>query len=908
MGQTGQGIKQNWHNQPIAQVMAALDASPSGLSKQTARSRLQRYGANCLQGAPRRSAFIRFILQFHHLFIYILIMAAIVTLLWHHIIDTFVIVAAIFLNAIIGFIHEGKAETAMAAIRQMLAPKAKVIRDNELHSILAEKLVPGDIVLLDSGDKVPADLRLISCHDLQIQEAILTGESFPVIKDTQPIAATATISDQSNMAFSGTLVMCGQGKGVVVATGAATEIGHIGELLSQVEPMTSPLIKQIGLFSRDLTLVILVLAALLLAFGYFIQDYPFVELLMIMVGFSVAAIPEGLPAVLSITMAIGVRAMIQRHVIVRHLPAIETLGSVSVICTDKTGTLTRNEMTVATAITHQDIYQVKGLGYGLDGDLILNNAIINPTEHPIMIDMACIAALCNNATLHEKNSLWTATGDPMEGALLTFAAKVGLNYAQIQHQWKRTDTISFDSKHRFMATLNHHPEQQDAIFVKGAPEHILNMCKDQRVKGGGVEPLNKQYWDNMAATIAQQGQRVLGLAQCSLTSEHTTLTHEELDGTLTFVGLLGLLDPAKPETITAVAECQHAGIRIKMITGDHAGTAMAIAKQIGLKNSNKVLTGTELDEMDDPTFEKAALDTDIFARTSPEHKLRLVMALQKNNMIVAMTGDGVNDAPALKRADIGIAMGKNGCDATQEAAELVLIDNNFSSIMQAVREGRTVYDNLKKVISWTLPTNAGEAMTIVFALLCGMTLPITPIQILWLNLITEVTLGTALAFEPTEENILRRPPRPRHEPLLTRGLVWHIILVSVLFLFGVFGIYFYGNGQGYPIEVTRTMVLNTLVVLEIFHLFFIRTIYKNSLTWQSMRGTKAVWLAVIIVAVAQLAITYLPPFQAIFATQAISLFDGILIIGIGLALFVIVSLEKQLRKIWAQLRKPITLL
>lgn len=891
---TTEGIHATWHNISVDNSLERLDSSASGLSQSAAETRLEQYGANRLPEAAKRSALVRFLLQFHNILIYVLIGCAVVTAFLDHWIDTGVILAVVIANAIIGYIQEGKAEKAMDAIRHMLAPHANVIRGGERISIEGDQLVPGDIVLLEAGDKVPADLRMLIAHGMSVQEAILTGESVPVEKHIKPVEENAPLGDRSCMAFSGTLVTSGQGKGVVVATGGSTEIGRISGLLSEVEMLTTPLVSQMGVFAKWLTIFILLIAALLLVYGYFAQHYDFTEMFMAVVGLSVAAIPEGLPAVLTITLAIGVQAMARRNAIVRRLPAIETLGSVSVICTDKTGTLTRNEMMVASVLTHRHVFTLEGDGYAPKGALKLENADASPTEHAALEELARAAALCNDAALRQHDGVWTVEGDPMEGALLAFAGKMDVDVRKEQAAWTRTDAIPFDAKHRFMATLNHDHDAQAFIFVKGAPERILSMCENQRGMGK-TEPLDTAYWNTKAETIASLGQRVLAFAVKSVKPEHTVLEHKEVEGTLTLLGMVGMIDPPRSEAITAVAECHTAGIRVKMITGDHAKTAAAIGKQIGLQNPDKVLTGADLDGMGDAVLRQAVLDCDIFARTSPEHKLRLVMALQSLGHTVAMTGDGVNDAPALKRADAGIAMGRKGSEAAKEAAELVLADDNFASIAAAVREGRTVYDNIKKVISWTLPTNAGEAMTIVVALLLGMTLPITPIQILWINLITAVTLGIALAFEPTEENTMRRPPRPRHEPLLTGELVWHIVLVSTLFLCGVFGIYHYAVDQGYSIDLARTMALNTLVVMEIFHLFFIRNIYGTSLTWKAVRGTKVVWATVIVITVAQFAITYLPPLQRIFATEAIPFWYGVLIVGIGAALFAIIETEKQVR-------------
>ena len=885
----------NWHDRPKKLALSELKATPDGLSEDEARRRLATCGPNRLPAAPKRSALVRFLLQFHNILIYVLLGSAVITAALDHLLDTLVILAVVVANAIIGYLQEGKAEKAMDAIRQMLAPQASVLRGGERRTVPGEALVPGDVVLLEAGDKVPADLRLLSAHGLSVQEAILTGESVPVEKHTEPVAAGAPLGDRSCMAFSGTLVTSGQGRGLVVATGAATEIGRISGLLSNVEVLTTPLVKQMGVFAQWLTVLILLIAALLLAFGYFVGHYPFSEMFMVVVGLSVAAIPEGLPAVLTITLAIGVQAMARRNAIVRRLPAIETLGSVSVICTDKTGTLTRNEMMVASALTHRHLFTLEGTGYESRGAIRLEGAEVVPGERAVLAELARASALCNDAALREHEGLWTVEGDPMEGALLAFSGKTGLDAREEHSTWARTDAIPFDAKHRFMATLNHDHEGHAFIFVKGAPERILAMCKDQRSASGSAEALDPAYWLKKAEAIAALGQRVLAFAVRSAQPEHTVLEHADLENALTLVGMVGMIDPPRAEAIEAVAECRTAGIRVKMITGDHAGTATAIARQVGLQNPHTVLTGADLDGMDDATLKEAVVDTDIFARTSPEHKLRLVMALQSHGMTVAMTGDGVNDAPALKRADAGIAMGRKGSEASKEAADLVLADDNFASIVAAVREGRTVYDNIKKVISWTLPTNGGEAMTIIAALLLGMALPVTPIQILWINLITAITLGIALAFEPTEQNTMRRPPRRPHEALLTGDLAWHIVLVSVLFICGVFGIFNYAIDRGYSLELARTIALNTLVVMEIFHLFFIRNIYGTSLTWKAVRGTKVVWMTVVIITAAQFAITYLPPLQAIFGTRSIPFLDGVLIVGIGMALFAIIETEKQIR-------------
>ena len=856
------------HARPAATCLADLNASPEGLTAQEAARRLAEDGPNRLPEERGRGPVLRFLVQFHNVLIYVLLGAAVVTGALQHWVDTGVILAVVLANAVIGFIQEGKAETAMAAIRNMLAPKAAVLRDGQRVTVDGADLVSGDIVLLEAGDKVPADLRVIEARGLAVQEAILTGESVPVEKATSPVAADAPLGDRQSMLWSGTLLTQGTARGLVVATGQATEIGRIGGLLAGVETLTTPLVAQIDHFARWLSFLILLTAGLLLAWGYYVGHHEFSELFMTVVAVAVAAIPEGLPAVMTITLAIGVQAMARRHAIVRRLPAIESIGSVSVICTDKTGTLTRNEMVVAAAETPEGAFDVSGGGYAPEGAI---------TPSGDLARLARAAALCNDAALHDRDGIWTVEGDPMEGALLAFAGKVGGD-----HSARRLDAIPFDSRHRFMAVLTEGPAGR-MTHVKGAPERVLRMC-------AGID---QHHWHQRAETLAGRGLRVLALAERADPAKR--IDAAGLEGGLTFLGLVGLIDPPRPEAIAAVAECRAAGIRVKMITGDHAGTAAAIAAQIGLANAHRVLTGADLDKLDDAQLAMEVADVDVFARTSPEHKLRLVTALQAHGLSVAMTGDGVNDAPALKRADVGIAMGLKGSEAAKEAADLVLADDNFASIAAAVREGRTVYDNLKKAISWTLPTNVGESMVLVLALLAGLALPVTAVQILWVNLITGVTLGVAFAFEPTEAGTMARPPRSRAAPILSGGLVWHVILVSGLFFAAVFGIFSYAIDKGYPLDLAQTMAMNMLVVLEIFHLFFIRNIHSTSLTWAAARGTRVVWTVVIAITAAQFAVTYLPPLQVVLGTQPVPPMDGILIVAIGAAFFAIIEIEKQIR-------------
>ena len=893
----------HWHDCAADAVLDALHVTAAGLTTAEAQQRLQTHGPNRLPAPKQRSALVRFLLQFHNILIYVLLGAAGTTFLLGHLVDTLVILAVVLVNAVIGFLQEGKAERAMDAIREMLAPNASVLRDGVRRSVAGETLVPGDVVLLEAGDKVPADLRLLEAHGLGIQEAILTGESAPAEKQVQPVRTDAPLGDRSCLAFSGTLVTSGQGKGVVVATGTATEIGRISGLLSGVETLTTPLVRQMRVFARWLTLVILLIAAALLAFGHFVAGYPFTEIFMVVVGLAVAAIPEGLPAVLTITLAVGVQAMARRNAIVRRLPAIETLGAVSVICTDKTGTLTRNEMTVASVVAGGQLFTLDGEGYAPDGTITHAERTVRGHDHALLRAISRAACLCNDAALHQRDGVWIVEGDPMEGALLTFAGKAGVDLRAASGNWRRTDTIPFDARHRFMATLHHNHDDQALIFVKGAPERILGMCSAHGLADGGTAPLDAAYWHAQAEILAAQGQRVLALAVRTVPPQETVLEFTHVEGTLTLLGLVGLIDPPRPEAVAAVAECHRAGIRVKMITGDHAGTAAAIGRQIGLVNPDRVLTGADLEAMDDATLRRAVLETDIFARTSPEHKLRLVMALQAHGLMVAMTGDGVNDAPALKRADAGIAMGRKGSAAAREAAELVLADDNFASIVAAVREGRTVYDNITKVISWTLPTNAGESVVMIVAVLLGVALPVTAIQILWINLITAVTLGLALAFEPTEASAMQRPPRPVQAPLLTGVLFWHVILVSILFLLGVYGLYLHALARGYTPALAQTLSVNAIVTMQIFQLLFIRNIHSTALTWRMLRGTRVVWLMIGIVVVAQLAMTYLPLLQRLFGTAAVPPADGLRLLGVGVALFAVLETEKQIRLRWLARRR-----
>ena len=894
----------SYHAQSGDEVLQALSSRSSGLTDDEVSARLQQYGPNKLPQAPQPGTFTRFIKQFANLLVIVLIVAGVLTALLQHWIDTFVIFGVVIVNAIIGVIQEGKAEKAMDSIRNMLALKAAVIRNGKRRTLEGDNLVPGDIVLLEAGDKVPADLRLLRSHGLAIQESLLTGESLPVEKHTEAVSEDAGLGDRECLAFSGTSVTAGQGMGVVIATGATTEIGRIGGLLSDVQKLTTPLVEQMDVLAKWITGIILAIAVVLLLVGTWILEQPFTELFLAVVGLSVAAIPEGLPAVLTITLAVGVQSMAKRNAIVRVLPAIETLGSVSVICSDKTGTFTRNEMMVVSAVTQDAHFEVDGEGYAPVGDILLDGEPTAPQQHPVLRDMARLSALCNDAEIHSKSGQWGIEGDPMEAALLSFAGKVTMpDGGDFRHDWPRTDVLPFDSARQFMATLNHNHNGTGLILVKGAPEVILKRCGSVLSGDGSHSDLVPEAWLDKAEALARQGQRVLALAGKLVSAEHTVLAAQDVDNGLCLLGLVGLIDPPRQEAIEAVKTCRAARIQVKMITGDHAVTAQAIGKQLGLAHGS-VLTGTQLDALSDDELKQAVQSTDIFARTTPEHKLRLVMALQSLGLTVSMTGDGVNDAPSLKRADAGVAMGLKGSEAAKEAAEVVLADDNFASIAAAVEQGRTVYANIKKVVSWTLPTNAGEALTIIVAMLAGLPYPITPVQILWVNMITAVTLGMALAFEPTDKDTMKKPPRPRGQALIQPALVWQIMLVGSLFFLAVFSIYQYAIEAGHEVEYARTQAMNMLVGLEIFYLFFIRTMHRRSISLSGIRGTRVVWSAVGFVVIAQLAICYIPVLQTVFGTRAPDITDNLLIVLTGIVMLIVLEMEKVIRlNVYARVKK-----
>ena len=891
-----------WHALSAQEALARLATSPDGLDEEEAERRLKRFGPNRLRPPARRGPVVRFLAQFRNLLILVLLAAALITALLGHWLDTGVILAVVLINAVIGMLQEGRAERSLEAIRELLTPTAYVRRDGHLGHLPADRLVPGDIVQLQAGDRVPADLRLIEANELAIDESPLTGESLPVRKQAAPVPEDAPLAERASMAWSGTLVTGGQAIGVVVATGERTELGRISEMVRNVETLTTPLIRRMDAFGRWLTGAILLLALATFAFGTLARGYAWDAMFMAAVSLAVAAIPEGLPAIMTITLALGVQRMARRQAIIRRLPAVETLGAMTVVCTDKTGTLTRNEMTARMLVTAEGPFDVEGVGYDPHGAVLHDGRPVDPGTRPLLLELGRALVLCNDSRLVEGPEGWTVAGDPTEGALLVLAVKLGTDPERLRREYPRLDALPFDSRRAFMATLHHDHAGHAWVFVKGAPERILHRCTHQR-RDGRDEALDAGFWERQTEELARDGLRLLAVAMKAMPRGTTELEEDSLDGNFVMLGLVGMIDPPREEAAIAVQRCREAGIRIKMITGDHAVTAGAIARQLGIGTGHAVLDGRALDALDDEGLRRAVKEAEVFARTTPEHKLRIVKALQAEGEITGMTGDGVNDAPALKRADVGIAMGRKGTEAAKEAADMVLADDNFATIASAVEEGRTIYDNLRKAILFILPTNGGEAFLLVLAILFGFTLPMTPLQILWVNTVTAVTLALALAFEPAEPDVMKRPPRDPHEPLFTPFFLWRLLFVTLLLVAGTLGLFLHSLEQTGDAALARTLAVNALVAFEIVYLFNARFLREPVLTPARLAGNRhALWAAALLVIV-QLAFTYAPPMQALFETRTLPLSDWLTILPAAVALFLLVELEKWvLRRHFSGLR------
>jgi magnesium-transporting ATPase (P-type) len=879
-----------WHGLELDEVAARLGVHRQrGLTQAEAEARLARFGPNQLPTPPRRPVWLRFARQFHNVLIYVMLAAAAVTAGLGHWIDAAVLLAAVVVNALIGFVQEGKAEQALAAIRRMLSLRATVVRDGQRSGIAAEALVPGDLVALAAGDKVPADLRLVAEKALRANEAILTGESEVVDKALAAVPAAAPLGDRRCMLYSGTLVSSGLATGVVVATGARTELGRIGGMLRDVQPLATLLMRRIDAFGRWLAVAIVALAAATFVIGTLWREHPTGEMFFMAVALAASAIPEGLPAIMTVTLALGVRRMAHRHAIVRHLPAVEALGSVTVICSDKTGTLTRNEMTAQEFVTAAHVLGVSGLGYAPEGELGLAGGPVPPEERPELAVIGRALVLCNDAELRRHDGAWQLEGDPTEGALLALAMKAGVDPAAERRALPRTDVIPFEPRHRLMATLHHDAEGRGAVYVKGSHERILELCDRQR----GEQPLDLDRWRALADEAARRGLRVLAVAMKPADPAQREVRFSHLRrGGFTLLALVGIIDPPRREAVEAVAQCAGAGIRVKMITGDHVETARAIGARIGIGQGKAAVTGDELEAMGDAELGRLVLDVDVFARTSPEHKLRLVRALQEAGHVVAMTGDGVNDAPALKRADVGVAMGRKGSEVAKEAADVVLADDNFATIANAVREGRGIYDNIRKVILFTLPTNGGEALVVVAAILFELVLPLTPAQVLWINMATSSTLGVALAFEAPEHDVMQRPPRDPDEPLLSWFFVWRILMVSALMMAAALGLFLWELDRGTSLETARTVAVSTVVMAQMFYLLSSRHVLRSALSREGLLGNPYVLIAILLCAGLQVAYTEAAPLQAVFGSTPLAAPEWARIVVAGALIFAATELEK----------------
>ncbi len=879
----------NWHALPAEEALRSLSAPlATGLNHREAKARLEDYGPNTLPAQKGRSPLVRLALQFHNPLIYVLLAAGITTYWLKDYVDTAVIAAVVIVNAIIGFIQEGKAEKALEGVRSMLANRATVIREGERHEIDAKLLVPGDIVLLEAGMRVPADLRLLNAKNLRVTEAAITGESEPVQKGTEPVDANTPTVDRTCMAYSGTVVSSGLAHGLAVGTGIATEIGRIGMLVGEVESLETPLTRRLDHFSRQITVFILTAGLATFLYGHFIRGMSALDTFLAVVGLAVAAIPEGLPAVVTIVLSIGTKVMARNKAIIRRLPAVETLGSVTVICSDKTGTLTKNEMTAVRVMLPSQTLEVSGVGYAPEGGFHSEGRMIEPGLDQELQALAHCALLCNDARLMEDGE-WQLVGDPTEGALMTLAHKAGLTPSDVAAETPRIDEIPFDSENRFMATLHHDHNGHAFVLIKGASERILDLC----IQDGHKERIDHAAWEARMEDAAGAGLRVLAMARCEMPMGTTALSMADISQRFVLLGMVGLIDPPREEAVAAVSECLRAGIHVKMITGDHAATAAAIARKLGLK-VDSVLTGKDIQLMDEAALARASMAADVFARASPEHKLRLVTAMQAQGELVAMTGDGVNDAPALKAADIGVAMGSRGTDAAREAADLVLTDDNFATIARAVREGRVVFDNIKKSLLFMLPTNGGEAGVIMLAVFAGLSLPVTAGQILWVNTVTAVTLSLALAFEPAESGIMLRPPTPPSQALLTKTMALRISYVILLMILVTFAVFKWELTRGSDIETARTAAVNMLVTGELAYLFNMRYFTTSAFPLSTFTGNPmAYWMSAILICL-QLLFTYFHPMQEVFHTRALDIVSWLAIVALALGMFLAVEAEKAL--------------
>lgn len=868
-----------------------------GLSNVEASERLARFGPNTLPAVAGASLLMRIVRQVHHPLIYVLVVAGVITAALHEFIDSAVIFGVVLINAIVGFIQESKAEAALESLRSMVQTQAKVLRDGRERPVPSSELVPGDLVVLEAGDKVPADLRLVRETELSINESALTGESAPVLKDEIVLPEATPVVDRRNMAYSGSLVTAGSGVGVVVATGAETEVGEIHRLVGAAEVLDTPLTAKLARFSHILTIAILGLAAVTFAVGL-LRQQDAVETFTAAIALAVGAIPEGLPAAVTITLAIGVARMAKRRAVIRRLPAVETLGSTTVICADKTGTLTENQMTVQVIWTPDGMVEVTGAGYNPQGVLLDRDGTPADVDADAALRWSLLAGICcNDAALTQDGPRWGIIGDPTEGAMLVAAGKAGLEHDRLAASLPRIAAIPFSSERQYMATLHRDGSDNYVVLVKGSLERTLELCSTQMGSDGQLRPLDHAEVRRVAERLSCRGLRVLATA--AATASELQHFDDGVVNSLTLTGLQAMLDPPRVAAASAVTACHAAGISVKMITGDHASTAASIAAKVGLIPEGDlapgaVLTGSDLDALEPEDYPEAVERASVFARVTPEQKLWLVEALQARGHIVAMTGDGVNDAPALRQADIGVAMGKGGTEVAKDAADMVLTDDDFATIEAAVEEGRGVFDNLTKFIAWTLPTNLGEGLVIVAAIAFGTALPILPTQILWINMTTAIALGLMLAFEPKEVGVMNRPPREPRQPLLTRALVGRIFLVSIPLVASTWWLFEWELGNGAGLHAARTAAVNLFVVVEAFYLFSCRSLTRSA--WRiGLFSNRWISFGVTAQAIAQLAFTYLPPMNAVFGTAPIGPAAWLRIFAVAIAVSTIVGINKWLR-------------
>jgi magnesium-transporting ATPase (P-type) len=874
---------------PADAVLAALGVTDAGLTESEVGSRTQQYGRNQLPEADRDPLWKRIGKHFDDVLIYILLGAAVLKAILGEWVDFGVILAVAVITALIGFIQEGRAEDALAGIKRMLSLNAQARRDGQWQEVPSEDLVPGDVVRLKSGDRVPADMRLLEAVNLRVEESALTGEAVPSEKSLEPVAEDAGVGDRRSMLFSGTLLAAGTGVGVVTATGAQAEIGRIQSMLADVEQFDTPLTRELKQFGKRLSIVILGMAAVMIVIGRVIHDFDRSELISAAIGFAVAAIPEGLPALVTITMALGVQQMAKRNAIMRNLPAVETLGAVTVVCSDKTGTLTKNEMTVRHIVTAKATYDVAGLGYQPQGAITLDGAEVGLTGNADLRSLVTVMAVANDSKVVERAEGWQVLGEPTEGALATLGMKAAFD----TDEYPRVAVVPFESDHKYMATLNATPEGQRVILLKGAPDRVLDRCASQLGEHGNTEALNLTFWHQGIDHLGDQGLRVLAAAVKPADPDATRLDHDDLTD-LTFVGLVGIVDPPRPEAIQAIATCHDASIRVKMITGDHAGTASAISREMGItsESSAPAVTGAELEAATDEQLRRIVESSDTFARTSPEHKLRLVRALQRNGEVVAMTGDGVNDAPALRRADVGVAMGIKGTEATKDAADMVLADDNFSTIELAIEEGRRIYDNLQKALVFLLPTNGAQSLVILVAVLFGLALPLDPVQILWINMVTAVTLSMALAYEPAEADIMHRPPRNAKAPLVSREQLVRVAYISVLIGVPTLALFYLATGWGWSASEAQTLAVTMLALGQVGYLFSTRALRESGFRLATLTGNPAIWIAVGALLVLQVGLVYLPFMNTWFNTAPLGWVGWALPFVVAIGVFVLAEVGK----------------